>query len=144
MVWLKRTRLNYGGIVPIYKVQQFKVAAALIRDPALNPDYEPFAEQQQIPFGDCIHCPSGGLYHSLRDSHEHLIAGPMKVIVSRMALGIRDCWKCGICGEPVDPSLRSPDPRSASVDHIHPKALGGLDQESNVQIAHLRCNVRKG
>jgi 5-methylcytosine-specific restriction endonuclease McrA len=51
---------------------------------------------------------------------------------------------CGICSEPVDMTLRAPDPGCASVDHIVPKAAGGTNDPTNLQLAHLLCNVRKG
>jgi 5-methylcytosine-specific restriction endonuclease McrA len=52
----------------------------------------------------------------------------------------RDGWICGICGDPVDPELRAPDPMSKSLDHIYPLARGGAHSRANVQLAHLRCN----
>ena len=51
---------------------------------------------------------------------------------------------CGICGKPVDKSLRYPDPMSPTVDHIIPVAKHGdpisLD---NLQLAHRYCNRMK-
>ena len=51
---------------------------------------------------------------------------------------------CGICGKPVDKSLKYPDPLSATVDHIIPVSKNGdpvaLD---NLQIAHRYCNRMK-
>lgn len=51
---------------------------------------------------------------------------------------------CAICGQPVDFSLKYPDPMSATCDHIIPIALGGdpiaLD---NLQLAHAACNMKK-
>lgn len=51
---------------------------------------------------------------------------------------------CGICGQPVDKSLRYPDPMSATVDHIIPVSKRGdpvsLD---NLQLAHRYCNRMK-
>lgn len=51
---------------------------------------------------------------------------------------------CGICGRPVDKSLKSPDPMSATVDHIIPVSKKGdpvsLD---NLQLAHRCCNRKK-
>lgn len=55
----------------------------------------------------------------------------------------RDGYRCGICGEPVDPSIEWPDLRSASVDHIVPFARGGEHTFSNVQCSHLICNITK-
>ncbi len=57
---------------------------------------------------------------------------------------IRDGWACGLCGEVVDPDLAYPDPMSKSLDHVLPLSRGGAHVESNVQLAHLSCNIRKG
>ena len=56
----------------------------------------------------------------------------------------RDGWICGICDEPVDKNLKWPDPLSPSLDHVQPLSKGGHHVLSNVQLAHLECNVRKG
>lgn len=58
-------------------------------------------------------------------------------------LARRDGPQCGICGELVDLELRHPDPESGSVDHITPVALGGTHDETNLQLAHLKCNLTK-
>lgn len=55
----------------------------------------------------------------------------------------RDGVTCGICGVSVDMSLRCPHPGSPSVDHVIPRALGGSDDPSNLQLAHLSCNQIK-
>ena len=55
----------------------------------------------------------------------------------------RDGWLCGVCGDPVDPGLKYPDPRSKSLDHIVPIARGGTHSSENAQLAHLRCNILK-
>lgn len=55
----------------------------------------------------------------------------------------RDEWVCGICSEPVDRSLKYPDPKSASLDHIVPLSKGGGHTMDNVQLAHFGCNCRK-
>ena len=51
---------------------------------------------------------------------------------------------CGICGKPVDKSLKYPDPMSPTVDHIIPISKNGdpvsLD---NLQLAHRCCNRAK-
>lgn len=52
---------------------------------------------------------------------------------------------CGICGKPVDKSIKYPDPMSPTVDHIIPVSRNGdpvsLD---NLQLAHRYCNRKKG
>lgn len=55
----------------------------------------------------------------------------------------RDAYRCGICGDAVDATLAWPDMRSASVDHVVPFARGGEHTFSNVQCAHLICNIIK-
>ncbi len=48
---------------------------------------------------------------------------------------------CGICGKPVDFSLKYPHPLSACVDHIIPVAKGGHPSDlENLQLAHWTCN----
>lgn len=51
---------------------------------------------------------------------------------------------CGICGHPVDLSLKSPHPMSATIDHIIPVAKNGHPSDiSNLQLAHWTCNRQK-
>lgn len=50
---------------------------------------------------------------------------------------------CGICGDPVDLTLRHPDLFRASIDHVLPYARGGTHDLDNLQIAHLYCNYVK-
>lgn len=51
---------------------------------------------------------------------------------------------CGICGRPVDKSLKYPHPMSATVDHIIPLAKGGHPSDiDNMQLAHWTCNRQK-
>ena len=44
---------------------------------------------------------------------------------------------CGLCG------LHVPY-KKATIDHILPRSLGGSNQISNLQLAHGRCNNKKG
>ena len=51
---------------------------------------------------------------------------------------------CAICGQPVDFSLKFPDPMSPTADHIIPVAKGGSPSAlENLQLAHLACNRAK-
>lgn len=51
---------------------------------------------------------------------------------------------CGICGKPVDKSLKFPHPLSPCIDHIIPIAKGGHPSDiNNLQLAHLTCNRQK-
>ena len=51
---------------------------------------------------------------------------------------------CGICGQEIDLSYKSPHPLSATVDHIIPVSKGGHPSDlSNLQAAHRMCNLLK-
>ena len=51
---------------------------------------------------------------------------------------------CGICGRPVDKTLKAPDPMSATVDHIIPISRHGHPSDlSNLHLAHRACNRAK-
>lgn len=51
---------------------------------------------------------------------------------------------CGICGQPVDKSLRYPHPLSPVIDHIIPVNKNGHPSDiKNLQIAHWQCNRQK-
>lgn len=55
----------------------------------------------------------------------------------------RDKYKCQLCGENVNMEKSYPDPMSPSIDHILPLSKGGTHEPDNVQLAHLRCNLKK-
>ena len=50
---------------------------------------------------------------------------------------------CKICGDTVDFNIKWPHPLSKSVDHVIPLSMGGGSDLENLQLAHLRCNMRK-
>ena len=51
---------------------------------------------------------------------------------------------CGICGKPVDFSVKYPDPLSPCIDHIIPIDKGGHPSDmDNLQLAHWACNREK-
>lgn len=51
---------------------------------------------------------------------------------------------CGICGKPVDFSLKFPHPMSPCIDHIIPVSRGGHPSDTdNLQLAHFCCNRAK-
>jgi 5-methylcytosine-specific restriction endonuclease McrA len=58
-----------------------------------------------------------------------------------LELARRDGSDCGICGEVVD--LAATGDLGPSVDHIIPRAKGGSNDPSNLQLAHMRCNRLK-
>ena len=51
---------------------------------------------------------------------------------------------CSLCGQLIDMTFRSPDPRSLTLDHIKPLSQGGNDTKDNLAPAHYGCNSRKG
>lgn len=79
-----------------------------------------------------------------RKRRERLLAQVKREPYTREEIFERDGWVCGICDEPIDAALVSPDPKSASVDHIVPISRGGDDTPANVQAAHMKCNYVKG
>ena len=51
---------------------------------------------------------------------------------------------CGICGKPVDKTLKYPHPLSKCIDHIIPVSKGGHPSDKdNLQLAHWTCNRQK-
>lgn len=48
---------------------------------------------------------------------------------------------CGICGQPIDKTLKWPDPMSPSADHVVPHSKGGSDFQ--LMPAHLGCNRKR-
>ena len=51
---------------------------------------------------------------------------------------------CGICGQPVDKTLKYPHPMSACIDHIIPIDRSGHPSDiNNLQLAHWKCNRAK-
>lgn len=64
--------------------------------------------------------------------------------VVRADIFARDNWICQLCGWFVLQEDTWPHPMSASLDHVVPLSRGGTHEPANVQLAHLRCNIRKG
>lgn len=57
----------------------------------------------------------------------------------------RDENTCGICGEAMNAFVGGgPEEYKSSLDHITPRAHGGTDYPSNMRLAHLSCNKRRG
>lgn len=51
---------------------------------------------------------------------------------------------CGICGQPVDKSLKYPHPMAPCIDHIIPIDRSGHPSDiNNLQLAHWKCNRAK-
>ena len=73
--------------------------------------------------------------------HRAAKAGVPVERVELLVVAERDGWRCGICGKRVGKTVKGR--RSASLDHIVPVARGGGNLYSNVQLAHLACNLAK-
>ena len=56
----------------------------------------------------------------------------------------RDGLVCGLCGDRINPEVKSPNPQSLSLDHIVPVVRGGSHDPSNLRPAHRGCNSAKG
>lgn len=69
--------------------------------------------------------------------------GEYEYINSRTVFA-RDGWVCQLCQRPVDEGLPWPHTESASLDHVVPLSRGGDHVRTNVQLAHLGCNIAKG
>lgn len=55
----------------------------------------------------------------------------------RLAVIERDGYVCQLCGAEVEPT-------DVHIDHVFPFSLGGGHTLDNLQVAHSRCNIRKG
>jgi len=62
--------------------------------------------------------------------------GERAVVFSRRNLFKRDRYTCQYCGV-------QPGPESLTIDHIHPKAKGGVSSWTNCVLACIDCNKRK-
>jgi hypothetical protein len=56
---------------------------------------------------------------------------------TKRSIFLRDNWTCQYCGEKLHPS-------KATVDHIHPKTVGGKNSFDNCVTACQKCNIKKG
>ena len=59
-------------------------------------------------------------------------------------IGMRDGWRCHLCKRKIDSRLPSTHPQGPTVDHLVPISAGGIDDPSNVALAHKRCNLSRG
>lgn len=114
-----------------------------------DPRFAKEARRLGLRDGECCWCTYGQPYQIERERtgvfHFHRVAtGRVQPHIDKLELFNRDQWRCGICGLAIDRFLSWPDLGSASVDHITPVATGGdVWDESNLQAAHLGCNIRK-
>lgn len=52
-------------------------------------------------------------------------------------------WTCYLCNRKINPELTSPDPMSATLDHVIPLSRGGGHTWDNLLPTHLICNELK-
>jgi hypothetical protein len=82
-----------------------------------------------------------------QQKHPGYGGGKSKVLslqkVKRDPYTLDDIWGdglCFFCQEPLDRSLKWPDPLSVSIHHIHPVSKRGPDVAQNAAPSHLYCN----
>lgn len=70
--------------------------------------------------------------------HEVIRSGERRVIPRpvRLAVLLRDLFRCGICGFSVRRT-------QAHLDHIHPWSAGGLDTTANLRTTCPACNMQR-
>ena len=57
----------------------------------------------------------------------------------------RDGDMCYLCGNFIDFSNRDiTSPEYRTIDHIKPVKYGGSDRQSNLKLAHRKCNEKRG
>ena len=80
----------------------------------------------------------------MRDNRPDRAPGNRGAYEKARALILKTQTVCGICGKPVDFSLKYPHPLSPTIDHIIPVSKGGHPSDiSNLQLAHRCCNRQK-
>jgi 5-methylcytosine-specific restriction endonuclease McrA len=63
----------------------------------------------------------------------------------KLAVAIRDGWKCHRCELPINPHIQWPHPLCAVADHYPiPRERGGATLPANLRIAHSFCNGSSG
>lgn len=82
--------------------------------------------------------------HRLQSKFRSRTGEPTAPGVWRAKIAERDRWHCGICGEPVNPQVKYPDPLQATLDHIVPVSRGGTNDPTNLRLAHMSCNRSRG
>jgi 5-methylcytosine-specific restriction endonuclease McrA len=91
---------------------------------------------QKMPRGTYLNKPSSQLRPERNPARRKVFEHNKKIILATQSV-------CGICGQPIDKSIKYPDPMSPTVDHIIPCAKGGSDDLDNLQLAHRKCNRMK-
>lgn len=82
--------------------------------------------------------------HRLQSKFRSRVGEPTRPGIWRAQIAERDGWRCGICGMPVSPQVKYPDPLQATLDHIIPVSHGGSNDPENLRLAHMGCNRSRG
>ena len=61
----------------------------------------------------------------------------------RIARNVQAGQPCCFCHQPIDLTLRWPDPWSFVVDHSTPTSRGGTDDYDQLRPAHNHCNRQR-
>ena len=56
----------------------------------------------------------------------------------------RDGERCHLCRRKVNMNLPGSDEMGPTIDHLIPISCGGVDERSNVSLAHRTCNLKRG
>lgn len=69
-------------------------------------------------------------------------SNPNRLLATLLAL----LWdgQCHLCGGPLDVETPAGHPLALTIDHVRPRAAGGVHVVSNLAPAHLVCNIAKG
>jgi hypothetical protein len=99
--------------------------------------------QGRQPSGYCNHCQDRRWAADSRHKRRAWKAAANVVeVISPDVVFKRDHYRCQLCGAKTNG--KHPHPRSPTIDHIVPLALGGDHSYLNVQCACYACNTRKG
>lgn len=55
----------------------------------------------------------------------------------------RDGLACYLCGDVLDRSTPSNEPKALTIDHVIPRSKGGTDESDNLKTCCRECNIRK-
>ena len=71
---------------------------------------------------------------------------PKPGVLARRRLYDQQKGLCFICDEPMhpEPYVKFTNPHGWNLDHLTPRALGGVDRTANIVLTHVKCNSRKG
>lgn len=98
------------------------------------------------PFGKIIRCDlcrgkATSAKNRMKNTKRRRMYSGHRITVE--ALAIRDGLDCYLCNQEIDLSIPRNTPMGATIEHILPRAHGGMDTWDNVKLAHWICNNAK-